>query len=57
MDAHADCNYELGPNRNYHGMPLGHLYGAISEPIKGFEWLKHRLDTKNLVYVGIRDID
>ncbi|CAD8113571.1 unnamed protein product [Paramecium sonneborni] len=57
VDAHADCNYELGPNRNYHGMPLAHLYGSIHEPIKGFEWLKHRLDPKNITYIAIRDID
>ncbi|CAD8082182.1 unnamed protein product [Paramecium primaurelia] len=57
VDAHADCNYQLDSNRNYHGMPLGHLYGAITEQIKGFEWLRHRLDTKNIIYVGIRDID
>ncbi|CAK60985.1 unnamed protein product (macronuclear) [Paramecium tetraurelia] len=53
VDAHANCNYELDLNRNSHGMPLGHLYGAITEQIKGFEWLKQRLDTKNIIYVGI----
>lgn len=29
VDAHADINYHIEPNRNYHGMPVGHLMGLI----------------------------
>ncbi|KAM3126806.1 hypothetical protein pb186bvf_021080 [Paramecium bursaria] len=57
VDAHADCNYELNKNRNYHGMPLGHLFGAVDQKVLGFEWLTKKLNTKNLIYVGLRDVD
>lgn len=42
----------------YHGMPVSHMMGLISkEYIPGFDWLKPCLTNKDIVYIGIRDID
>jgi arginase len=64
VDAHADLNTPaISESGNMHGMPLGMLMEGVSpkETIPGFEWLKDtyttRLSPKNLVYVGLRDVD
>lgn len=61
VDAHADINTpHVSPSGNLHGMPLAflmHLCDPTSVP--GYDWLKDvpRLDPRNVVYIGLRDID
>ena len=59
VDAHADMNtLATSPSGNYHGMSLGHVLGLMSNTdVAGFEWLDRRLDPRNLVLIGIRDLD
>lgn len=61
VDAHADINTPLvSPSGNLHGMPLAFLM-RLCDPtaVPGYDWLKDvpRLDPKNVVYIGLRDID
>lgn len=56
MDAHCDINtYEKSLSKNYHGMPLSILTGI--EENKSLNFTDKVLDFKNLLYIGIRDID
>lgn len=56
MDAHADINtYNKSMSKNFHGMPLSILTGIESEPHLRF--IKKYIHPKNILYVGIRDID
>lgn len=61
VDAHADINTpETSESGNIHGMPVAFLTGLATEENEStFGWLKehHRLSTKKLVYIGLRDID
>ncbi|KAF2477853.1 Ureohydrolase [Lindgomyces ingoldianus] len=61
VDAHADINTpETSESGNIHGMPVAFLTGlATEEKEEMFGWLKehHRISTKKLVYIGLRDID
>ncbi|KAH7350287.1 hypothetical protein BKA66DRAFT_516456 [Pyrenochaeta sp. MPI-SDFR-AT-0127] len=61
VDAHADINTpESSDSGNIHGMPVAFLTGlATDEREDVFGWIKehHRLSTKKLVYIGLRDID
>lgn len=61
VDAHADINTpETSESGNIHGMPVAFLTGLATEEKEcTFGWLKehHRLSTKKLVYIGLRDID
>ena len=66
VDAHADCtdsNIRNPTNyfsENYHGMPLSHVTGMTSiPPLPYWSWLTDfpLLDPKNVVLIGIRDID
>lgn len=61
VDAHADINTpESSESGNIHGMPVAFLTGlATDEREDVFGWIKehHRLNTKKLVYIGLRDID
>ncbi|KAH8724389.1 hypothetical protein GQ44DRAFT_275852 [Phaeosphaeriaceae sp. PMI808] len=61
VDAHADINTpETSDSGNIHGMPVSFLTGLATEDREDvFGWLKehHRLSTKKLVYIGLRDID
>jgi arginase len=64
VDAHADLNTPaISESGNMHGMPLGMLMEGVcpKESVPGFEWLQEtyttRLSPKNLVYVGLRDVD
>lgn len=59
VDAHSDF---VDPNKkmdilsqNYHGMPLSHVSGIATLP--NFSWMKHKLPLKNIVLIGIRDIE
>lgn len=58
VDAHGDL-IDAGKSAypGYHGMPLSHLIGANDKNIPGFKWLTRRLNPKNIVHIGGRDID
>ena len=56
VDAHADINtYDMSKSKNYHGMPLSYLTGMDYN--SKFNFLSTRLNLKNLMYVGVRDLD
>lgn len=56
FDAHPDINtYLSSTTKNYHGMALAYLSGLCKEA--SFSFIKNRLLLKNLMYIGIRDID
>lgn len=61
VDAHADINTpETSDSGNIHGMPVAFLTGLATEKREDiFGWLQdhHRLSTRKLVYIGLRDID
>jgi arginase len=69
IDAHADLHTPAtSETGNMHGMPLGMLMDGISydpSTLPGFEWWweddpqnkKRLLHPKDLVYVGLRDVD
>ncbi len=61
VDAHADINTpETSDSGNIHGMPVAFLTGLAQEKREDvFGWLKenHKISTKKLVYIGLRDID
>lgn len=56
VDAHADINtYDSSLSKNYHGMVLSYLSGACKD--NRLKFIKNNLDLKNLMYIGLRDID
>lgn len=56
VDAHADINtYESSTTKNYHGMPLSYLTHLNRK--HEFNFSRHKLDFKNILYIGLRDID
>jgi arginase len=56
MDAHADINtYKKSISKNFHGMPLSILTGIEKDP--SLKFIKTHINPKNILYVGIRDID
>lgn len=61
IDAHADIiQPSMSQYPNYHGMPVSHLMGWISQDyVPGFDWLANQpyLRPEDIVYIGIRDID
>ena len=61
VDAHADINTpETSESGNIHGMPVSFLTGLATDDREDvFGWLndEHRISTKKLVYIGLRDID
>lgn len=42
-----------------HGMPVSFLMGLVDHPQKlpGFEWFKPTVNPKDVVYIGLRDLD
>ncbi len=55
IDAHADINTRVtSKTKNVHGMPLGFLTKLDR---KNFKFRVPKLDFRNLMYVGIRDLD
>jgi arginase len=42
-----------------HGMPLGFLLGLVDKPASfpSMQWFKPCLQPKDLVYIGLRDLD
>jgi len=63
VDAHGDINTDLTTETgNLHGMPVAFLSGMIDDKkVPGFEWLhcedRQYLDTRRIVYVGLRHLD
>ncbi|GCB18446.1 arginase [Aspergillus awamori] len=61
VDAHADINIpEMSPSGNIHGMPMAFLTRLAREEQKDiFGWLQdeHIINTRKLVYIGLRDVD
>ena len=62
VDAHADVNTPAtSSSGNMHGMPVAFFTenGIPYDRIPGCEWLADapKLDPKNLVYIGLRDLD
>lgn len=61
VDAHADINTPLtSATGNIHGMPLSFLVKELEEFVPktpGFEWCKPCLSVRDLVYIGLRDVD
>jgi len=62
VDAHADVNTPAtSGSGNMHGMPLAFATenGIPYDRIPGCEWMANapKLDPKNLVYIGLRDVD
>ena len=60
VDAHVDLNTPSSSGSgNMHGMPLGFLLGLVENPAAypAFQWFKPCLQPKDIVYIGLRDID
>ncbi|XP_034049135.1 arginase-1-like [Thalassophryne amazonica] len=61
VDAHSDINTPLtSTTGNMHGQPISFLIHELHAKVPalpGFEWLKPCLLSKNLVYIGLRDVD
>ena len=58
LDAHGDMNLpETSPSGNVHGMPLAHLLGYGDVELSGILGANPAVDAKNVVLIGIRDID
>ncbi len=56
FDAHPDINTENSSmSGNYHGMPV-HFLSELCNDEK-VNWIKNKLPLKNILYIGIRDID
>lgn len=60
VDAHADLNTPVASNSgNMHGMPLGFLTGLVHDAHRypSMDWFKPCMDFKDIVYIGLRDLD
>ncbi|XP_038670583.1 arginase-1-like [Scyliorhinus canicula] len=61
VDAHADINTpSTSPSGNLHGQPVSFLMKELKTEIPaipGFSWLEPCLSAKDIVYVGLRDVD
>ncbi|MBI2788469.1 MAG: arginase [Elusimicrobia bacterium] len=58
VDAHADINTpDSSPTRNVHGMPLAHLLGMGHKDFARMGGFSPKIDPRNVVLVGIRDVD
>uniref|UniRef100_A0ABM5G517 Arginase n=2 Tax=Pogona vitticeps TaxID=103695 RepID=A0ABM5G517_9SAUR len=61
VDAHTDINTPLtSPSGNLHGQPLAFLIKELQKEmpdVPGFSWVKPRLSAKDVVYIGVRDVD
>ncbi|KAH8099560.1 Ureohydrolase [Cristinia sonorae] len=57
IDAHADINTaSTTESGNIHGMPVSFLLG-LDATIPEFAWVKPKLTTDRIVYIGLRDVD
>lgn len=58
FDAHGDMNLpETSPSGNIHGMPLAHLLGYGDKDLSSVLESHPAVDTRNVVLMGIRDVD
>jgi arginase len=61
IDAHADINTPLtSPSGNLHGQPVSFLLHELNDYIpelQGFESIPSCMPARNLVYIGLRDLD
>jgi len=58
LDAHADMNTpETSPSGNIHGMPLACLIGMGPAALAGLAGYQPKIDPKNAVIVGLREVD
>jgi arginase len=58
LDAHADMNTpETSPSGNIHGMPLACLVGIGPPELTGLFGYQPKVDPKNTVIIGLRDVD
>jgi arginase len=58
LDAHADMNTPATtPSGNVHGMPLAVAVGLGADPLVRFRGFSPKVDAKNVVLIGARDLD
>ena len=58
LDAHGDMNTpETSPSGTVHGMPLASIMGYGPAELTGLAPLKPMIEPRNVVLVGIRDLD
>ncbi|KAK0066205.1 Arginase, partial [Biomphalaria pfeifferi] len=60
IDAHADINTpNTSTTHNMHGMPLSFLVKELEKEIPGdvMPWCKPCISAKQIVYIGLRDVD
>uniref|UniRef100_A0A1A8PF18 Arginase n=1 Tax=Nothobranchius rachovii TaxID=451742 RepID=A0A1A8PF18_9TELE len=61
VDAHADLNTPMtSPSGNLHGQPVAFMLKELQDKIPdvpGFSWTKPFLSSRDLVYIGLRDVD
>ncbi|KAM6960897.1 arginase-2, mitochondrial [Aplochiton taeniatus] len=62
VDAHADVNTPMtSPSGNLHGQSVAFLLKELEDKmpndIPGFSWAKPFLASRDLVYIGLRDVD
>nr|XP_019965324.1 PREDICTED: arginase, hepatic-like [Paralichthys olivaceus] len=61
VDAHADINTPLtSATGNFHGQPMSYLLHELQSKVPvlpNFSWIKPCVWAKDLVYIGLRDVD
>nr|XP_033791310.1 arginase-1 [Geotrypetes seraphini] len=61
VDAHSDINTPYtSPSGNLHGQPVSFLIKELKDKmpkVPGFSWVTPCLSAKDIVYIGLRDID
>lgn len=58
VDAHPDMNTpETSPSGNVHGMPLACILGEGPEELSNLYGFSPKVEARNVVLVGIRDVD
>ncbi|XP_076013521.1 arginase-2, mitochondrial [Genypterus blacodes] len=61
VDAHADVNTPMtSPSGNLHGQPVAFMLKELQDKmpnVPGFSWMKPFLSCRDLVYIGLRDVD
>ena len=60
VDAHADINVPAtSGSGNMHGMPVSFLMGLVEDAHKlpSMQWFKPCIAPKDVVYIGLRDLD
>jgi arginase len=58
FDAHADFNtVDTSPSGNIHGMPVSAVLGLGHPRLADFDQPGPKLDSKNVVYIGLRSVD